>query len=352
MQPTAIDALLQETRVFPPSDEFVKRANISDPAVYDEAARDFEAFWAKHAEQCLHWFEKWHTTLEWNPPYAKWFIGGKLNACYNCVDRHAQTWRRTKAALIWEGEPGDERVLTYGDLHREVQKFANVLKSLGVQKGDRVCIYMPLIPEAAIAMLACARIGAPHSVVFGGFSADALADRIRDAQAKVLITADGGWRRGSIVPLKRNADDALRQTDSVQTVIVYQRIGGDYTVNMQEGRDHWWHELMQTAPLTCPAEPMDSEDLLYLLYTSGSTGKPKGIMHTTGGYMTGVTLTAKWVFDLKDEDVFWCTADVGWVTGHSYLVYGPLSNGATCVMYEGAPDYPDRGRDADRQVGV
>jgi acetyl-coenzyme A synthetase (EC 6.2.1.1) len=220
MQPTAIDALLQETRVFPPSDEFVKQANISDPAVYDEAARDYEAFWAKHAEQCLHWFEKWHTTLEWNPPYAKWFIGGKLNACYNCVDRHAQTWRRTKAALIWEGEPGDERVLTYGDLHREVQKFANVLKSLGVQKGDRVCIYMPLIPEAAIAMLACARIGAPHSVVFGGFSADALADRIRDAQAKVLITADGGWRRGSIVPLKRNADDALCQTDSVQTVIV------------------------------------------------------------------------------------------------------------------------------------
>ena len=277
MQPTAIDALLQETRVFPPSDEFVKQAHVNDPAVYDDAAQDYQAFWAKHAAQCLHWFEKWRTVLEWNPPYAKWFIGGKLNACYNCVDRHAQTWRRTKAALIWEGEPGDERVLTYGDLHREVQKFANVLKSLGVQKGDRVCIYMPLIPEAAIAMLACARIGAPHSVVFGGFSADALADRIRDAQAKVLITADGGWRRGAIVPLKRNADDALRQTDSVQTVIVYQRIGGDYTVNMQDGRDLWWHDLVQTAPLTCPAEPMDSEDLLYLLYTSGSTGKPKGL---------------------------------------------------------------------------
>jgi acetyl-CoA synthetase len=344
MQPTAIDALLQETRVFPPSEEFVKQANISDPAVYDEAARDYEAFWAKHAEQHLHWFEKWHTVLEWNPPYAKWFIGGKLNACYNCVDRHTQTWRRNKAALIWEGEPGDERVLTYGDLYREVQKFANVLKSLGVQKGDRVCIYMPMVPEVVIAMLACARIGAPHSVVFGGFSADALADRIRDAQAKVLITADGGWRRGNIVPLKHNADEALRQTDSVQKVVVYRRIGGDYTVNMQEGRDLWWHDLMRNAPLTCPAEPMDSEDLLYLLYTSGSTGKPKGIMHTTGGYMTGVTLTAKWVFDLKDEDVYWCTADVGWVTGHSYLVYGPLSNGATCVMYEGAPDYPDRDR--------
>ncbi len=344
MQPTAIDALLKETRVFPPSEAFVKQANISDPAIYEEAARDYEAFWAKYAEQVLHWFEKWHTVLEWNPPYAKWFVGGKLNACYNCVDRHVQTWRRNKAALIWEGEPGDERVLTYGDLHREVQKFANVLKSLGVQKGDRVCIYMPMVPEVVVAMLACARIGAPHSVVFGGFSADALADRINDAQAKILITADGGWRRGNIVPLKHNADEALRQTRSVQKVIVYRRIGGDYTVPMHEGRDLWWHDLMRDAPQTCPAEPMDSEDLLYLLYTSGSTGKPKGIMHTTGGYMVGVTLTAKWVFDLKDEDVYWCTADVGWVTGHSYIVYGPLSNGATCVIYEGAPDYPDRDR--------
>jgi len=343
METTAIEALLQEQRVFPPSEEFVRQANVNDPAIYDEAARDYEAFWAKCAEM-LDWYEKWHTVLEWNPPYAKWFIGGKLNACYNCVDRHVKTWRRNKAALIWEGEPGEERVLTYGDLHREVQKFANVLKSLGVRKGDRICIYMPMIPEVVIAMLACARIGAPHSVVFGGFSAESLADRINDAQAKVLITADGGWRRGHIVPLKHNADDALRNTPSIEKVIVFQRIGGDYSVPMQEGRDLWWHELMANAPLTCEPEVMDSEDLLYLLYTSGSTGKPKGIMHTTGGYLTGVAVTTKWVFDLKEEDIFWCTADVGWVTGHSYIVYGPLANGATCMMYEGAPDYPDRDR--------
>ncbi len=343
METTAIDALLQETRVFKPSDAFVAGANINDPNIYERASQDYEAFWAECAER-LDWFEKWHTVLEWNPPYAKWFVGGKLNACYNCVDRHVKTWRRNKAALIWEGEPGDERVLTYGDLHREVQKFANVLKSLGVQKGDRVCIYMPMVPEVVIAMLACARIGAPHSVVFGGFSAESLADRINDAQAKLLITADGGYRRGNIVTLKMNADTALKSTPSIEKVIVYKRIGGDYSVPMQEGRDFWWHELMENAPLTCPAEPMDSEDLLYLLYTSGSTGKPKGIMHTTGGYMTGVTVTANWVFDLKEEDVYWCTADVGWVTGHSYIVYGPLSNGATCVIYEGAPDYPDRDR--------
>ncbi len=344
MQTTmAIEALLQEQRVFPPSEEFVRQANISDAAIYEEAARDYEAFWAKCAE-ILDWYQRWHTVLEWNPPYAKWFVGGKLNACYNCVDRHVKTWRRNKAALIWEGEPGEERVLTYNDLYREVQKFANVLKALGVRKGDRVCIYLPLIPEVVIAMLACARIGAPHSVVFGGFSAESLADRINDAQAKVLITADGGWRRGSIVPLKRNADEALRNTPSIEKVIVYQRIGGDYTVPMQEGRDLWWHELMANAPLTCEPEPMDSEDLLYLLYTSGSTGKPKGIMHTTGGYLVGVAITSKWVFDLKDEDIFWCTADVGWVTGHSYIVYGPLANGVTCVIYEGAPDYPDRDR--------
>jgi acetyl-CoA synthetase len=344
MEPTAIEALLQEQRFFPPSEAFVRQANINDPSIYEEAARDYEAFWAKCATEMLDWYQKWHTVLEWNPPYAKWFVGGKLNACYNCVDRHVKTWRRNKAAIIWEGEPGEERVLTYGDLHREVQKFANGLKSLGVQKGDRVCIYMPLTPEAVIVMLACARIGAPHSVVFGGFSAESLADRINDAQAKVLITADGGWRRGAIVPLKRNADDALRNCPTIQKVVVFQRIGGDYTVPMQAGRDLWWHELMANAPLTCEPEPMDSEDLLYLLYTSGSTGKPKGIMHTTGGYMTGVTLTTKWVFDIKDEDVYWCTADVGWVTGHSYIVYGPLSNGATCVIYEGAPDYPDRDR--------
>jgi acetyl-CoA synthetase len=344
METTAIEALLQEQRVFPPSETFVRQANINDPSIYEEAARDYEAFWAKWAGELIDWYEKWHTVLEWNPPYAKWFVGGKLNACYNCVDRHVKTWRRNKAAIIWEGEPGEERVLTYGDLHREVQKFANVLKSLGVRKGDRVCIYMPMVPEALIAMLACARIGAPHSVVFGGFSAESLADRINDAQAKVLVTADGGWRRGAIVPLKRNADEALRNCPTIQKVVVFQRIRGDYTVPMQEGRDLWWHELMANAPLTCEPEPMDSEDLLYLLYTSGSTGKPKGIMHTTGGYMTGVALTTKWVFDLKDEDVYWCTADVGWVTGHSYIVYGPLANGATCVIYEGAPDYPDRDR--------
>jgi acetyl-CoA synthetase len=344
MEPTAIEALLQEQRVFPPPEAFARQANMNDPSIYEEAARDYEAFWAKWAGELLDWYEKWHTILEWNPPYAKWFVGGKLNACYNCVDRHVKTWRRNKAAIIWEGEPGEERVLTYGDLHREVQKFANGLKSLGVRKGDRVCIYMPMTPEVVIAMLACARIGAPHSVVFGGFSAESLADRINDAQAKVLVTADGGWRRGAIVPLKRNADEALRHCPSVQKVVVFQRIGGDYTVPMQEGRDLWWHELMANAPLTCEPEPLDSEHLLYLLYTSGSTGKPKGIMHTTGGYLTGVTLTTKWVFDLKDEDVYWCTADVGWVTGHSYIVYGPLANGATCVMYEGAPDYPDRDR--------
>jgi acetyl-CoA synthetase len=344
MEPTAIEALLQEQRVFPPPEAFARQANMNDPSIYEEAARDYEAFWAKWAGELLDWYEKWHTILEWNPPYAKWFVGGKLNACYNCVDRHVKTWRRNKAAIIWEGEPGEERVLTYGDLHREVQKFANGLKSLGVRKGDRVCIYMPMTPEVVIAMLACARIGAPHSVVFGGFSAESLADRINDAQAKVLVTADGGWRRGAIVPLKRNADEALRHCPSVQKVVVFQRIGGDYTVPMQEGRDLWWHELMANTPLTCEPEPLDSEHLLYLLYTSGSTGKPKGIMHTTGGYLTGVTLTTKWVFDLKDEDVYWCTADVGWVTGHSYIVYGPLANGATCVMYEGAPDYPDRDR--------
>jgi acetyl-CoA synthetase len=344
MEPTAIEALLQEQRVFPPPEAFARQANMNDPSIYEEAARDYEAFWAKWAGELLDWYEKWHTILEWNPPYAKWFVGGKLNACYNCVDRHVKTWRRNKAAIIWEGEPGEERVLTYGDLHREVQKFANGLKSLGVRKGDRVCIYMPMTPEVVIAMLACARIGAPHSVVFGGFSAESLADRINDAQAKVLVTADGGWRRGAIVPLKRNADEALRHCPSVQKVVVFQRIGGDYTVPMQQGRDLWWHELMANAPLTCEPEPLDSEHLLYLLYTSGSTGKPKGIMHTTGGYLTGVTLTTKWVFDLKDEDVYWCTADVGWVTGHSYIVYGPLANGATCVMYEGAPDYPDRDR--------
>lgn len=343
MEITAIDALLQESRSFVPSDEFARQANVNDAGVYEQAAQDYEGFWAQQAA-ALDWFRTWDKVLEWSPPYAKWFVGGKLNACYNCVDRHARTWRRNKAALIWEGEPGEERVLTYGDLHREVQKFANVLKSLGIEKGDRVCIYMPLVPEVVIAMLACARVGAPHSVVFGGFSAESLQDRINDAQAKVLVTADGGWRRGTIVPLKRSADEALKNCPSIEKVVVLRRMGSDLDTHMKEGRDFYWNDLMDDVPLTCEAEPMDSEDLLYLLYTSGSTGKPKGIMHTTGGYMTQVAATTKWVFDLKEEDVYWCTADVGWVTGHSYLVYGPLANGATCVLYEGAPDYPDRDR--------
>lgn len=343
MEITAIDALLQESRHFVPSDEFARQANVNDAGVYEQAAQDYEGFWAQQAA-ALDWFRTWDKVLEWNPPYAKWFVGGKLNACYNCVDRHAKTWRRNKAALIWEGEPGEERVLTYGDLHREVQKFANVLKSLGIEKGDRVCIYMPLVPEVVIAMLACARVGAPHSVVFGGFSAESLQDRINDAQAKVLVTADGGWRRGTIVPLKRSADEALQNCPSIEKVVVLRRMGSGLETHMTEGRDFYWNDLMDDVPLTCEAEPMDSEDLLYLLYTSGSTGKPKGIMHTTGGYMTQVAATTKWVFDLKEEDVYWCTADVGWVTGHSYLVYGPLANGATCVLYEGAPDYPDRDR--------
>ena len=289
--------------------------------------------------------------LDWsNPPHAKWFVGGQINVSVNCVDRHIRTARRNKAALIWEGEPGDRRTLTYFDLYRQVSAFANVLKSLGVKKGDRVAIYMPLVPELAIAMLACARIGAPHSIVFGGFSADSLRDRINDAQCKLLITADGGYRRGSIVPLKKVAYEAIDGAPSVEHLIMLKRLSAadaaksaDLTLTSQ-AREHDWHELMAKAPLECPAEPMDSEDLLYILYTSGTTGKPKGIMHTTGGYLTGVYATSKWVFDLKEEDVYWCTADIGWVTGHSYVVYGPLANGATVVMYEGAPDYPQKDR--------
>ncbi|NUL81532.1 MAG: acetate--CoA ligase [Armatimonadetes bacterium] len=343
MSQDAIDALLQEERAFSPSAEFVAQANANDPAIYDRTAGDYEAFWAEQAKR-LEWIEPWRAVLEWSPPNAKWFLGGKLNASANCLDRHVKTWRRNKAALIWEGEPGDERVLTYADLYRETCKFANVLKSLGVKKGDRVCIYMGLVPEVVVAMLACARIGAPHSVVFGGFSAESLVDRINDAESNVLITADGGWRRGSIVPLKKNADEALARCPTIKHCVVLKRIGDEIPVHMEPNRDVWWHEAMQDASRDCEPEPMDSEDLLYLLYTSGSTGKPKGIMHTTGGYMTGVTATSHYVFDLKEEDVFWCTADVGWVTGHSYIVYGPLSNGASCIIYEGAPDYPDRDR--------
>ncbi len=318
----------------------------------DLAARDQTVFWGEVARRFLEWIEPPKQILQWAPPQpgstspvARWFDGGTLNVSANCLDRHITTWRRNKAALIWEGEPGDVRILTYYELYRKVQRFANVLRSLGVEKGDRVTIYLPLIPEAVIAMLACARIGAIHSVVFAGFSAEALRDRINDSQSSVLITADGGWRRGSIVPLKRNADAALEQCPTVRHIVVVHRGTDDPTrVPMQEGRDHWWHRLMEHASPSCPAQPMEGEDPLFILYTSGTTGKPKGQLHTTAGYLTGVTLTTRWVFDLADEDVFWCTADVGWITGHSYVVYGPLSCGATVLLYEGAPDWPDRDR--------
>jgi acetyl-CoA synthetase len=342
-----IDVLLQENRKFPPSAEFRREALLSDPSIYEAAARNPEAYWAKEAES-LHWFQKWKKVLDWDPPRAKWFVGGKINISDNCIDRHIDTPRRNKAALIWEGEPGDRRTLTYWDLYVEVQKFANVLMKLGVRRGDRVAIYMPLIPEAAIAMLACTRIGAIHSVVFGGFSPESLRDRINDAEAKVLITADGGYRRGQIVPLKRNSDRALEECPSIEHVVVVQRrpgsLGDEAFATMREGRDHWWHRLMADAPAKCEPAKMDAEDVLYILYTSGTTGKPKGIVHTTGGYLVGCATTTRTVFDLKDDDVFWCTADIGWVTGHSYVVYGPLANGATVVMYEGAPDWPEKDR--------
>jgi acetyl-CoA synthetase len=340
----ALEALLSENRKFPPSEEFQEQANAGDPSIYEKAEKDPEGFWAAWATQ-LDWFEPFETVCEWEPPYSKWFVEGKLNASFNCLDRHVQTWRRNKAALIWEGEPGDERVFTYWDLYRETAKFANALKRLGVKKGDRVAIYLPMIPEAAIAMLACARIGAAHSVVFGGFSSDSLRDRIVDAEAKVLITSDGGFRRGRVVALKENADKALAETPSIEHVVVVKRGAGlEAPCEMKSGRDLWYHELVANENHDCPSEPMNSEDLLYILYTSGTTGKPKGVVHTTGGYLTHVYATTKLVFDLKEEDCYWCTADVGWVTGHSYIVYGPLANGATVVMYEGAPDWPDRGR--------
>jgi acetyl-CoA synthetase len=347
--PAEIADLLQEDRSFPPPSSFRERANVRDEGVYARAEADPEGFWAAFASE-LEWFTPWKTVLEWKPPHAKWFVGGTLNASVNCVDRHVRGQRRNKAALIWEGEPGDRRTLTYFDLYRQVSQFANVLKGLGVRRGDRVAIYLPLVPELAIAMLACARIGAAHSVVFGGFSSESLRDRINDAQCNLLITADGGWRRGSIVPLKQMADEALTGTPSITNVVVVQRLtteagqAGPAPVHMQEGRDHWYHRLMQDASFVCEPERMDAEDLLYILYTSGTTGKPKGIMHTTGGYLTGTYATTKWVFDMKEDDVYWCTADIGWVTGHSYVVYGPLANGATVVMYEGAPDWPKKDR--------
>ena len=337
-----IDALLHEDRTFPPSEEFRSQANIADPKVYEEALKDPEGFWAKFAEE-LDWYQKWDKVLDWDPPHAKWFVGGKLNVSYNCVDRHLKTARRNKAAIIWEGEPGDWKVYTYRDLYREVCKFANGLKSLGVEKGDRVTIYLPMVPELPIAMLACARIGAPHSVIFGGFSAESIRERINDSGSKIMITADGGYRRGNIIPLKQNADDSLDGAPSIERVVVVRRTGAADD-KMVDGRDIWWHDLVADQPMTCEPEPMDSEDMLYLLYTSGTTGKPKGIVHTTAGYLVGTYATAKWVFDLKEEDVYWCCADIGWVTGHSYIVYGPLANGATTVMYEGAADFPDQDR--------
>ena len=341
MSQDTIESILQEKRLFQPSAEFSQKAHIKSleeyQALYDKAKADPQAFWAELATQELDWFQKWDAVLDWQPPFAKWFVNGKINISYNCLDRDLTTWRKNKAALIWEGEPGDSRTLTYAQLHREVCQMANVIKDLGVQKGDRVGIYMPMIPEAAIAMLACARIGAVHSVVFGGFSAEALRDRLNDGQAKLVITADGGFRKDTAVGLKAQVDKALANdaAPTVTNVLVVQRT--KQQIHMESGRDHWWHDLQKGASANCPAEPMDSEDLLFILYTSGSTGKPKGVVHTTGGYNLYTHMTTKWIFDLQDTDVYWCTADVGWITGHSYIVYGPLSNGATTLMYEGAP---------------
>ncbi len=341
--PEKLDTLLSEDRAFAPSEEFKAKANFNDPGIYDRAAADPEAYWAEQAQN-LTWFEPFTKTLEWNPPHAKWFLDGKLNATYNLVDRHRLGERKNKAAIIWEGEPGDSKVFTYDMLGREVDKAAHMLKSLGVKKGDRIMIYLPMIPELPIAMMACAKIGAIHSVVFAGFSSASLKDRILDADAKLLITADAGWRRGNQVPLKNNADVAVEDTP-IETVLVVERIGKDSGATMKDGRDVFWHEQIKKSPSDpFPAEPMDAEDILYILYTSGTTGKPKGIVHTTGGYLVGANTSMRSVFDLKDDDIFWCSADIGWVTGHTYIVYGPLSAGATLVMYEGAPDFPDRDR--------
>ncbi len=342
---TNIESILQEQRVFQPPTDLAEQAHIKSfeelEQLRAEASADPERFWARMAKE-LDWFKPWDEVLEWEVPHSKWFSGGKINISHNCLDRHLSTWRRNKAALIWEGEPGDQRTLTYQQLYLEVCRFGNVLKQAGVEKGDRVALYMPLIPELAISMLACARIGATHSVIFGGFSSSALVDRINDANCKVVVTADGGWRRGTEVKLKGAVDEALTQTPSVKACIVVKRTGAH--IQMKAGRDHWWHDLVTTAGSNCPAEELDSEHPLFILYTSGTTGKPKGILHTTAGYLLQAHLTTKWVFDIKDEDVYWCTADIGWVTGHSYVVYGPLSNGATVLMYEGAPNHPEPDR--------
>ncbi len=340
-----IESTLIENRVFPPPPEFAENAHVKSfeeyEQIYNEAAENPEAFWAKQAEN-LHWFKKWDTVLEWKEPHAKWFVGGEINASYNCLDRHIGTWRKNKAAIIWEGEPGEIRTLTYLQLYRQVCKFANVMKKLGVKKGDRIALYMPLVPELSIAMLACARIGAPHTVIFGGFSADAIRDRVNDGDCKLIVTADGGFRRGSEIKLKEVVDNAVVQCPGVRSVVVLKRTGSE--LKMRPGRDHWWHEMMEAVGDNCESEKLDSEHPLFILYTSGTTGKPKGILHTTGGYLTQTSYTAKLVFDLKDEDVYWCTADIGWVTGHSYVVYGTLANGATVFMYEGAPNFPEPDR--------
>ncbi|MER3395374.1 MAG: acetate--CoA ligase [Acidimicrobiia bacterium] len=337
----AIEVLLSEQRTFPPPKEFAARANISDPDIYEKAASDAERFWAQQADR-LSWFKKWDRVLEWDPPFAKWFLGGKLNVSYNCIDRHLPA-KAAKIAFFWEGEPGEKRVVTYGELMVQVAKCANALRSLGVRRGDRVAIYMGMVPELAIAMLACTRIGAVHSVVFGGFSSEALADRVNDAQAKVLITQDAGWRRGNVVPLKANADKALESTPSVEKVLVFKRMDS-YEISMKDGRDFFWHEVVEAQSEKCDPEAMDAEDMLYILYTSGTTAKPKGIVHSTGGYLTQVSFTHWAVFDIKEDDIYWCAADIGWVTGHSYIVYGPLSNGVTGILYEGTPDFPEKDR--------
>jgi acetyl-CoA synthetase len=330
-------------RTFTPSKRFRDRAIVRDESIYSRAKKDPEAFWKGFANE-LHWYKRWRKVLDWKPPHSGWFIGGKINVSHNCLDSHINTPRKNKAAILWEGELGETSVLTYWDLYREVNKFANVLKNLGVRKGDRVTLYLPMIPELPIAMLACARIGAPHNVVFGGFSAESLRSRINDSQSKVLITADGGYRNGKVIALKQNSDQALTKTPTIKNVVVVRRVGDKESIRMRKGRDSWWHDLMEDASPYCEPERMDSEDMLFILYTSGTTGQPKGIVHTTGGYLTGVYATAKLVFDLKEEDTFWCTADIGWVTGHSYVVYGPLANGATTLLYEGGPKYPDVGR--------
>ena len=342
MSDSTIENLFDEQRKFAPSELFSDQANVSDPNIYEQG-RDHEKFWEAQAEN-FEWMQKWDTVLDWDPPRAQWFVGGKLNITVNCLDRHLNSTTKNKAAFFWEGEPGDTRVLSYEELHREVCRFANGLKKLGVEKGDRVTIYLGMIPELPIAMLACARIGAAHSVIFGGFSPDSIRERINDSQSKVVITSDGGWRGGKILPLKANVDEAIQECPSIENVVVVERIGSDSNINFNESRDHWWHELISDVPDTCEPEAMDSEDLLYILYTSGTTGKPKGIAHTTAGYMIGAAMTHKWIFDIKPEDVYWCTADIGWVTGHSYIVYGPLANATTGVMYEGAPAYPDKDR--------